>query len=78
MIVINWSTQTLTTYNSIGDCVAVGSELRVDIGEEPAERSTLESGPQGFPLRNVPDVYSWVLERKQTYLNLQCGAAEKN
>lgn len=48
----------MTTHNSIGDCVSVGSEFRVDVGEEPAKRSTLESGPQGLPLRNVPDVYS--------------------
>lgn len=46
------------THHSVSNCVAVGSELGVDVGEEPAERSTLESGSQGFPLRNVPDVYS--------------------
>lgn len=52
------------THHAVSNCVAVGSELRVDVGEEPAERSTPESWPQGLPLRNVPDVYSWVLGKE--------------
>lgn len=47
-----------TTHHAISDCVTVGAQLWVDVGEEPAKRSTSESGPQGFSLRNVSDVDS--------------------
>lgn len=46
------------THHSISHCVAVGAQLGVDVREEPAERTTLQPGAQGLPLRDVPDVYS--------------------
>lgn len=46
------------THHSVSDCVTVGPQLRVDVGQEPAERPAVESGSQGLPLRNVPNVHT--------------------
>lgn len=46
------------THHPVSDRVAVGPQLWVDVGEEPAKRSTSESGPEGFSLGNVSDVDS--------------------
>ena len=44
------------THHSVSDGVTVGSELRVDVAEEPRERPTVESRAQGLSLREVTDV----------------------
>lgn len=64
------------THHSISNYTLVGTELRVDIGEKPGERTALESGSQGFSSRNIPNVYSWVLlkeahQYKFTYSELR-------
>lgn len=58
------------THHSISHGVAVGPQLGVDVGEEPAERATLEPGSQGLPLRNIPDVYSWVLGNRRAFTSV--------
>lgn len=46
----------ISTHHSIGNCIPVRPEVGVNVGEEPAERSALEPGSQGFSLRDIPNV----------------------
>lgn len=52
-----------TTHHSISNRVSVGSELGVDVGEEPTEGSAAQPGSQGLSLRNISNVDARVLKK---------------
>ena len=54
------------THYAVSEGVSVGTQLGVDVGQEPGERPAAQTGTQGLPLRDVPDVYARVLQRGNT------------
>lgn len=51
----------VTSHHSVSDGVRVHPHLGVDVHQVPPERLTLQPFPQGFPRRDIANVYAGVL-----------------